>query len=150
MSTKPGERHNTAIDDHHHNGVIDGLKRLCLHKKFVERFSCMAKLCVLKILTHKGLHYTDGSYILLHSSVEVIITEKYLGEKFHRAGNNHIKCYAENDQSDKEDEAHFEVDEHAHQHRKNHIERCPYRYTHQHLEGILQIGHICRHAGNQP
>ena len=149
MGTEPGEGHDTAVYDQHHNGMVDGLQRLGLDEQIVECLGRPTELGILKVFSYKGLHHSNGSDILLHGTVEVIIAEEHLGEEFHRTGDNHIECNAEDDQRDKENETHLEVDEHAHQHGENHVERCPDRYAHEHLESVLQVGHIGRHTRNQ-
>ena len=118
--------------------MVDGLQSLGLDEQIVECLGRPTELGILKVFSYKGLHHSNGSDILLNGTVEVIIAKEHLSEEFHRTGDNHIECNAEDDQRDKENETHLEVDEHAHQHGENHVERCPDRYAHEHLEGVLE------------
>ena len=70
--------------------MVQGLQTLRLHKQLIQSLSSLTELLVLIILSHKGLHHTDGRDILLNGTVQVVVTQEYLCEEFSRLTQGHL------------------------------------------------------------
>ena len=146
MGTEPRECHDAAIDHEHHNGMVDGLQGLGLDEEAVKCLGSLAEFRILEILANKGLHHTDGRDVLLHGAVQVVVFLEHLGEELHGLRKDEEERDTEDDERNEEN---LKIDKDAHQHRENHVERCPHGNAHQHLEGVLQVRDIGGKAGDE-
>ena len=69
MGAKPGDGDHAAVDNQHHDGVVQSQAAFRLDKEPVQVFRRGLELVVLVVLPHKGLHHPDGGDVLLDAGV---------------------------------------------------------------------------------
>lgn len=149
MRTIPTQGDDAAVHDEVHYRAVQGHERLRFHVQVEKAESRLVELPHLVMLPHEGLHDADGIDILLHDPVQGIHLEKDLLEEFRGTGNEDGEEDAQHDHRHEEDDTQFLMDEETHPEGRYHVERRPEGSPQQHLERILDAGHVGRHPRHQ-
>ena len=149
MRTIPTQGDDAGIHNEVHHRAVQGHERLRLHVQVEKAEGRLVELPHLVMLPHEGLHDADGIDILLHDPVQGIHLEKDPLEEFRGAGDEDRKEHAQHDHRHEEDDTQFLMDEETHPEGRYHVERRPEGSPQQHLERILDAGHVGRHPRHQ-
>ncbi len=110
----------------------------------------LLKLLRLMLFPDISLHHTDGAYIFLYGSVQLVILRKSLFEILHGAVDNEKQHYAKQKHCHKVDGSQPRIDEKSHGHGADHADRGAETDTQDHLVCHLHIGHVRGQSCHKP
>ena len=146
---QPAQRHHRAVDGQHHDGTVESDDAFRLDEQVVDVRRRFAELLVLEVLTHKRFDDADAGDVLLHGGVQVVVLLEHLIEQVRRALDNQPQHNAQQHQRNQEHARQLRVDEECRDHRENQRQQRTNRNARNHLEGILNVGHVGGHARDQ-
>ena len=101
------------------------------------------------VLPDEGLHHADGGDVLLNAGVQVIVAPEDLVEDFHGDHHDGPQHHDQEHHSDQEGEAQLGADDKAHDVAEDQHQRGTHRDADDHHEGILHVGDVGGHTGDQ-
>ena len=149
LRTEPADQKNTAVNGKLHQRRVEGKVFLCFTENFVDVLCCFVELTCFMILTHIRFYYADGGYVFLYARIQLIVLRKCLIEIFHRGTHDQKQTRSEDKNGYQINACKTCIDIKRHNHRDNHARRCTHAHTKNHLIGILQVGDVCRQAGDK-
>ena len=141
--------HDRGEDEEHHDGAVERNELLGVREVLAHVLRGSAELRGLVLLGDERLDHTDRGDILLHGVVQGVVLLKNTAED--RECDEHDGCQddGENRHHPEEDEGHLDVNAPRHDDREHDHEGHAHRDTDEHAEGVLHVGDIRRHAGDQ-
>ena len=149
LGTDPGDEQDAAVDGQLHERGVPGQDQLGTHQQIAHILAGLAELLALKLLAHIGLDNADGGDILLHALVQVVVLAECLAEVLGGAAHNKGERTAQQDDGDQIDVCQPTVDRVGHDQRHDHAGGRTHRHAQQHLVGVLDVGDVGGHAGDQ-
>ena len=150
MGAEPGQGQDGAVNHQHHDGTVQGQGALGLDKQAVKAVRCLLELLILVGLPDEGLDHPDGRHVLLNAGVQVVIPAEYLLKDRDGPGHDEDEGHPQHHQRHQKDRAQLDADEKAHAHGADQHQRSPDGDAKDHLIGVLHVGHIGGHTGDQP
>ncbi len=149
MGAEPGQVQDAAVDHQHHDGVVEGQPALGFDKKPVELFGRLLELFVLIVLPDEGFDHPDGRDVLLHRGVQVLVPAEHFVEDPDRLAHDQDKGRCQDGDGHQEDAAQPYTDEKTHKHAADQHQGRADRYPQDHLVGVLDVGDVGGHTGDQ-
>ena len=136
-------------DEEHHDGAVERDELFSVREVLAYVLRCRAELRGLVVLGHEGLHHADRRDVLLHGVVQGIVLLENTAED--REGDEHDGCQddGEHRHHAEEDEGHLHVDAPRHDDREDDHEGHTHSDADEHAEGVLHVGDVRGHAGDQ-
>ena len=149
MRAIPAQGDDAGIHDKVHHRTVQGHERLRLHVQVEQTERRLVELAHLVVLPDEGLHDADGIDILLHYAVHGVHLEEDLLEKLRRAGDEDAQEHAQDDHRHQENDTQLLMDEETHRQGGDHVQWRAERGAQQHLESVLDAGHVRGHPRHQ-
>ena len=136
-------------DEQHHDGTVECDQLLGVREVLAHVLRGGTELGRLMLLGDERLHHADSGDVLLHRVVQHIVLLENTAEN--REGNQHNDGQDDCEQRHhaEEDQRHLGVDPPGHDDRENDHEGHAHCDADQHTEGVLNVRHVRRHAGDQ-
>ena len=104
---------------------------------------------VLVVLPDKGLDHPDGRDIFLYAGIQVVVAPEHFIEDAGGVQHNVDEGCGQHHDGCQKDQAQPGADEEAHDHAADEHQRGTHGNAQNHLIGILQVGDVCRQAGDK-
>ena len=150
MRTEPAQGDDARVYDEIHHRAVQSHQRLRFHIEREEADGGLVELGHLMALPHESLHYADGIDILLHDAVHGIHLQEDLLEQPCGMCNQEREENAQHHHGNQENDAQPLMDQEAHRQGRRHVERRPEGSAEQHLESVLDAGHVRGHPRHKP
>ena len=149
MCAEPAQGDVAAVHRDQHGGIVEAQAALGVDELLVQALAGLGVLLVLKVLPDKALDHADGRDILLHGGVQVIVVLEHLIKD--AEGGNHNACQHCHQEHDRHQEHHGQraADHGGHDQRENQMDGGTHAHALDHLERVLQVGHVGGHTGDQ-
>ena len=149
MCAEPAQGDVAAVHRDQHGGIVEAQTALGVDELLVQALAGLGVLLVLKVLPDKALDHADGRDILLHGGVQVIVVLEHLVKD--AEGGNHNACQHCHQEHDRHQEHHGQraADHGGHDERENQMDGGTHAHALDHLERVLQVGHVGGHTGDQ-
>ena len=149
LRAQPRGGENAEVHRQHHGGVVEGQQALGLDEHLIQVAGGLGELAVLVALPHEGLHHTDGGDVLLDAGVEVVVLLEHPVEDVQSHHHDGTQHYHQEHHRKKEHLAGGGTDEQAHGEAEHKQHGGPHRHTNHHHKGVLHVGDVGGHAGDQ-
>ena len=141
--------HDRREDEEHHDGAVERDELFSVREVLAHVLRGSAELGGLVVLGHEGFHDANRRDVLLDGIVQSVVLLENTAED--REGNKHDDRQddGEHRHHAEEDEGHLHVDTPRHDDREDDHEGHTYSDADEHAEGVLHVGDVRGHAGDQ-
>ena len=149
VRTEPADADHDRVDGEHHTGHHDDHPFFRLDEQVVQVEGGFHELLVFVVFPDEGLDDADGGNILLDARVEVIVPFEDFPEQahdLHAEGGGNDGDEHQNAQKHQRD---LFIDDEAHHQREDEHQRRADRDAEDHLERVLHVRDVGRHAGDE-
>ena len=145
----PADEQDAAVDGQLHEGGVPGDDKFSAHQQVAHVLAGLAELLALELFPHVGFDHADCRNILLHALVQVIVLAESLGEIAGGVRHDIHQHAAQQDDRDQVNVSQLAVDGVGHDQRHDHAGRRTDGHAQQHLIGVLDVGNVGGHTGDQ-
>jgi len=130
-------------------GLVEAQTALCVDELLIQTLAGFGVLLVLEALADEALDHADGGDVLLHGGVQVVVILENTVKDFE--GGDHDACQHGQQEGDgcHEDEGQRAADAECHDECEHQMDRGAHTHALHHLEGVLQVGHVGGHTGDE-
>ena len=149
LCAEPAQGNVAAVNSRQHGGVVEAQTALCVDELLIQTLAGFGVLLILEALADEALDHADSGDVLLHGGVQVVVILENTVENFE--GGDHDACQHGQQEGDghHEDEGQRTADTERHDECEHQMDRGAHTHALHHLEGILQVGHVGGHTGDE-
>ena len=149
VGAEPGQGQVAAVDGQQHGGVVEAEAAFRLDELLVKVLAGLGVFFVLVLLADKALDHADGGDVLLHRGVEGVVVLKDAVKDLDGGEHDAAQHQEQKDHGHQEDQGQVGVDGDGHDQGEHQVDRGAHAHAGQHLEGVLDVGDVGGHAGDQ-
>ena len=149
VGTKPAQGDVAAVDGDQHGGVVEAQAALGADELLVQALAGGGVFLILEVLADEALDHADGGDILLHRGVQVVVVLEHAVKDLEGGDHDGGQHRHQEDDGHHEHQRQGAADGGSHEKREDQMHRGAHAHALDHLEGVLHVGHVGGHAGDQ-